>query len=188
MTTETKIPSETPISQIVSAPRAIKHLEAAGFNTLGDVRERGVQACFGLRFVGQVSIEEIQRAIGPQTEADAPPAPAAEDDEPEFEEGTHPLILERTPTGPARISFHPSLKVESPGGGYRLQAPLWIEFDLRTARAKVTQRMYWMRMFNRDEARVNAAIEEGRPWRQACADMLRSQFRSHGHGFIVLTD
>jgi hypothetical protein len=186
MTTATKIPDTTPISEIVSAPRAIKHLEAAGFNTLGDVRARGMEPVFKLRYVGQVSIEEIQRAIGPQDKPE--PKPAADDSAAEFDEGSHPIHLERTPVGPAKISWSPSRKVESPGGGFQLQAPLWIEFDERTGRATVTQRMYWMRFFNRDVARVNAAIEEGRPWRQACADMLRRDFRSHGHGFIVLTD
>lgn len=184
-TTTTKLPDETLIHEIVTSPRAVKHLEAAGFNTLGDVRARGVEQTVRLRYVGQVSIEELKRAIGPQG---APEPVEPEDDGPEFEEGGQPLHLERTPTGPARISFLPAHKVEAPGGGYKMQTPVFIEFDLRSGRAKVTQRMYWLRRFNRDEERVRLAIEEGHPWRQDCADMLRREFRSHGTGFIVLSD
>ncbi len=186
MNTATKIPDETAISEIVTAPRAAKHLVAAGYGTLGVVREKGMQEILSLRYVGRVSIEEIKAAIGPQ---ETKPDPAATpDDEPEFEEGTHPVHLERTPDGPSRLAWAPSNKVGQPGGGYRLQKPMWVEFDPRDGRATITQRMYWMRFFTRDESRVNEAIDREQPWRQACVEMVRRDFSGCGVGFVILSD
>lgn len=187
MDTATKIPDETAISEIVTAPRAVKHLVAAGYGTLGDVREKGIQEILRLKFVGRVSIEEIKAAIGPQ-HAEPDPADTPDDGEPEFEEGSHPIHLERIPDGPGRVAWCASNKVGQPGGGYRLQKPIWIEFDPKTGRAEVTQRMYWMRFFSRDEARVNEAIDRGMPWRQSCVEMIRRDFSACGTGFVILSD
>lgn len=186
MTTATKIPDSTPIEEIVSALRAQKHLKAAGILTLGDVRTRGIPECMGIKFVGMASVEELKAAIGPQT-PDATTTAAAPDEEPEYEENGLPVLLDRTPSGPSRIAWVASHKVSLPGGGGGIQQPIWIEFDHK-GRAQITAIMWFMRKFRRDRARADAAVEEGRPWRQECVDALRREFSTYGNGFIVLTD
>ncbi len=182
--TATKIPDETALGEIVSASRAVKHLTAAGYETLGHVRDRGMAGIYELKYVGQVSIEELLKAIGPQ---EIEPEEIVDPEGAEFEESVHPLHLERTPSGPNRISWTPARKVGSPGGGHQVQRPIWIEFDER-GRFELSQKMYWMRVFNRDVARVNEAIEAEMPWRQKCVDMLRRDFRAYGNGFTILSD
>ena len=111
MTTATKMADDTRISEIVTGPRAVKHLEAAGIGSLGDLRAKGMEVVFTTKYVGQVAIRELQAAIGPQEKR--PVATPSSDPLSEMEEGSHPINLERLPGGPARISWLPSNKVST---------------------------------------------------------------------------
>jgi len=185
MTTATKMADDTRISEIVTGPRAVKHLEAAGIGSLGDLRAKGMEVVFTTKYVGQVAIRELQAAIGPQEKR--PVATPSSDPLSEMEEGSHPLNLERLPGGPARISWLPSNKVSTGGGAYGIQKHVWIEFDEHGS-FKLSQRAYLMRKYNRNEERVIDAIDQKAPWRQECVDMIRGTFQSYGTGFIILTD
>lgn len=187
MTTMTKIPDETPIAEVVSTLRAQRHLIAAGITTLGHVRKRGIGECIGIKYVGQKSVDELRAAIGVQGDTDGDTTTTAPDEEYEYEENGLPVLVERTPSGPSFIAFTPANKIPGPGGaGYQVQKPIFIEFDAK-GRASISARMYFMRKFRRNEERVDAAIDEGREWRNECVRTLRS-FQTHGTGFIVLTD
>jgi len=179
MTTATKIPDETPIQEIVTAQRPCKHLVAAGFVTLGDVRKKGLEAAFSTKYVGDASLAELRAAIGPQGPV-AVSAPLEE--EPEYEENGLPIRIEQVPGGPSHISWIPAKKVDD-----GLQQPIFIEFEGKRNIATISARMYFMRKYRRDERKVDDAIDSGAPWRTECAEMLRG-FNSHGTGFILLTD
>ncbi len=186
MSTATKMADDTRIREIVTGPRAVKHLEAAGIGNLGELRAKGMAVVFQTKYVGEVAIRELKAAIGPQDERPVAD-PDAVDPLSEFEEGSHPLNLERLPGGPARISWLPSHKVSTGGGAFGIQKHVWIEFDEHGS-FKLTQRAYLMRKYNRNEERVIDAIEAKAPWRQECVDMIRGTFQAYGTGFIILTD
>jgi len=179
MSTATKIPDATPIQEIVTAQRPCKHLIAAGFVTLGDVRKKGLEAAFSTKYVGDSSLQELRAAIGPQGPVAATMAPS---DEPEYEENGLPIILEQVPGGPSHISWTPARKTDE-----GVQKPIFVEFNGKQNSASISARMFFMRKFRRNEGKVDAAIDEGRPWRNECVTMLR-RFSAHGIGFIILTD
>lgn len=180
MATLTKIPDETPVKEIVSTPRAQKHLVAAGCVTLGDVRAKGISSLVGMRYVGDKTIDELRAAIGPQGPVAAAPS-LSEEEEEEYEENGQPVILERIPGGPSHISWVPARK--TPMG---IQESIFIEFSGKH-RASVSARMFFMRKFRRVLAKVDSAIDNDRPWRNDCVALLRRSAH-HRTGFIILTD
>jgi hypothetical protein len=168
----------TPLSKVVESPRAAKALEAAGFKTLGDVAEKGLDAARRTKFVGESSIALIAKAIGPQQDE-----PAA--DEGEIEEGVHDVRLE-SPYAEFKIGLRASGKVPEPGGGFAIAQPLYIEFS--RGEGRLTKRMFLERILGRGQALETAMRDAAYKWRGQATDWLR-QHGTHKRGeFRVLTD
>lgn len=173
-----KIPDETPIAEVVTTQRAQKHLVAAGYVTLGDVRSKGLGSVLGTKYVGDKSLQELRVAIGPQGPVAATPSV---EEEVEYEENGMPILLEQVPGGPSHMAWSPARKTDE-----GVQVPIFVEFDSK-GKASVSARMYFMRKFRRNANKVDEAIDEGTDWRNECVALLRRSAH-FARGFLILTD
>ena len=152
-----------PLSEIVESPRAVKALAGAGFTTLGDVRQQGLRALQGVRWVGEASISLLAEALGPSL-------PEEDDDDAEIEEGTHPLRLS-SPYHSYEIKLLDSNRVPRPGGGHHVQRPIYLKFV--SGEAALTKSMYLTCRFDRDADRIDPAMADTRfRWRRDAAAYL----------------
>lgn len=172
---------ETPIAEIVASPRAAKALRDAGFATLADVKTKGVGAAAQVALVGEVTVQALIEALGPQMEQ--APEPTA------IEEGPHPLHLHSPPGGCTAFPLKKAKRVYNPTTGTsEEQETLWLEFE--NGEAKLTSRMWFLRVHDGDEAKADADVKAGTPWRQQAAAWLRARrnFGKPANGFWLKSD
>lgn len=179
------ITDDTSLEAIVASPRARAALAGAGFKTLGDVRKAKLSAVQKVKGVGLVTLDSLRdalKAMGPQGAAAT--TPDVEAKEPEWEEGAHDIHL-HSPHRGFQFPLKKARRLIGPGGEEIVQEPLWLEF--RDGEARVTRRMWFMKVFDGDEVRVEEAIERNQPWRLLCIAWLRAR-RTHGRDFFIKTD
>ena len=181
MAEQTLLADHTPLEAIVSIPRALHSLKAAGFATIGDVRRRGLAAVSGVKYVGAASIDALCEQLSEPQGADEEVAVGKEA---RHEEGEYPISLQ-SPHHALRLAWSPARKITYPDGSYEVQDTLFVEFVGGTA--KITQQMYLMRKYKRDEARISKAIEEKEPWRLECVELIR-RMSNFNIDFFLLDD
>lgn len=175
--------AERPLSEIVPSPKARKILGDAGLKNLGDVAARGFGSLHGMKGIGEATIQAIQKALGPALLAvEAPEAT----EEPEVEEGEHPIRLE-SPYAGFHLSVVAARKVEQPGGGYGLQESAYIRFQ--TGEAELTKRLWLLRALERDAKEIAKAMAAPHyAWRKAAVEWLRSTDAFKRGDFRILSD
>lgn len=184
---------ETPIEELVTSERAAKHLRAAGFGTLAEVKREGVASAAAVRYVGDATVRELDAALRSIEPQGGDPASTQPEDPLEFvEECARPLGLycAQSPATGRPIGLHlPMLKAfrrVHGDGSSSVEEPIWIEFD--DGRASITREMWFMRKFRRDHNQVHAAVEQNVPWRRECAAWVMSHFRAYGRDFWIESD
>jgi len=162
----------------------VKALKKAGIHTLGDAQELGFEGLADIQYVGQGTLSDVMRAletIAKPSAADSASA-AEEPEDVGVEESYEPLRL-HSPFPTYAMTFVPSRKVSQGMGAYATQTPYMIEFE--NGEARVSPELWFNRKFHRDETKIREALENKGPWRQECADHIKSM-SSYGRDFWIL--
>ena len=179
-TTPTVLTDASLLSEILESPRAVRALEGLGLKTLGDVRAAGIDKVVGQRYIGDVTLEKLRAALGPQATPDKPAAP-----EPKWEEGMHPLYL-HSPSRGFRFPLKRALSRHHPVSGETIeQTPLWVEFT--EGEAKLTAYEWALKVHDGDEVKARRDVEAKTPWRIAAIEWLKAR-RSYERAFFIKTD
>lgn len=178
----------TPLSEVLSAQRAARHLAEQQIVTMADAQRMGLSKLASMKYVGPGSIAEIKEAMEqlgePQQQPKPEPVAPVEELSPNasVEESSDPILLLARCQG-LRVSWIPSHRVQFQDGTTAVQRPMFIEFTRGSAR--VTREMFLLRRYKRDQTKVDAAIARNEPWRVACARLLQSM-RGFGREFFFV--
>lgn len=179
MAQTTDITDDTKVGAVLSSPKNAGKLIKAGYETVGDLKTARMSEFMELG-IGQVTLEEIQNVCGD-------PAPEEPEPEPVIEENTNPIHI---------MSPHPGFSLQIVPGDVdrgphgRSMRPIQPVYCVcQDGRGKVTQKMWFMRLFGRENSiAIDEAVEKDTPWRVDCFNWLKGRKAFRDGDFRIMSD
>lgn len=166
----------TAIKDVVESPRAVKALAEAGYVTIDDLDGVPVESLATLKGVGQVTLDALLRAKnGPEPEAPV--------EEPQWDEGPHPIHLD-SPVQELALRLTEAGE-ERQGRRVRVINPIFLEF--KGGEAQLRRKDYLLAKYSGDRAAAKAESLTDAPWRLDAIRWLQAK-PGYNKSFFILTD
>lgn len=166
----------TAIKDVVESPRAVKALAEAGYVAIDDLDGVPVESLATLKGVGQVTLDALLRAKnGPEPEAPV--------EEPQWDEGPHPIHLD-SPVQELALRLTEAGE-ERQGRRVRVINPIFLEF--KGGEAQLRRKDYLLAKHSGDRAAAKAESLTDAPWRLDAIRWLQAK-PGYNKSFFILTD
>lgn len=176
MTTAAKpITDETLLADVLTSPKNIALLAKNGVNTVGDAKKLTITDIVKMG-VGDVTTAEI-RDLGVKQ--------AAESADSKIEESMNDIQI-ISDSSEFCLQVLPGDMVPNPNGkGRQILRPLYV--TCVNGKGRLSAKMWYTRIYNRNRQEVDAALAAHRPWRIAAYEWLQRS-KSFKNKFRVLSD
>lgn len=172
------VTDETKIGLVLSSTRNVAKLKAAGYATVGDLKDGSISE-FQELSIGDVTLEQIRDVLGDHLKPQAAESTVIE----ECDEDIH--IISPSPGFSLQI-VPGDIDRGSSGRGMRPIQPVYLVCE--RGRGRFTRRMWFLHLHGRGNmSAVEAAERDGDSWRVAAYEWLHAR-KSHGTNFRIMSD